>query len=205
MSGGSTDRGVVTPPSTALSRPVYLFLDVEWADAKGNELVSLALVSDDGQHTFYAERKKLPTAQSTFVSTVVYPLLERGTVALTDRELCRRLHAFLRAFSSSFVLFDHENDRRLLRRALAACDEDSDEAFPRANPALTMINRNGLLEEYVEEHFAAYPAAAARRHHASVDARVLRAAWLRFTGREDTGPQEGLDPSILIRSFPEHE
>lgn len=38
-----------------------LFLDTEWADVIGNELMSLALVSEDGRHTFYAERDPLPS------------------------------------------------------------------------------------------------------------------------------------------------
>lgn len=38
----------------------YLFLDTEWADLVGDELVSLALISEDGRRLFYAERSPLP-------------------------------------------------------------------------------------------------------------------------------------------------
>ena len=38
----------------------YLFLDTEWADAAGEKLVNLALVSDDGTYEFYAEIDPLP-------------------------------------------------------------------------------------------------------------------------------------------------
>lgn len=51
---------------------VRLFLDTEWADEQGRELVSLALVSEDGQRVFYAERKPLPGWPTDWVSWVVY-------------------------------------------------------------------------------------------------------------------------------------
>jgi hypothetical protein len=48
------------------------------------ELVSLALVSEDGEQVFYAERSPLPAEPTQFVQQVVYPLLEGGTAALPD-------------------------------------------------------------------------------------------------------------------------
>ena len=63
----------------------YLFLDTEWADPEGRELVSLALVSQDGEAVFYAERDPLPVNPTGFVKDSVYPLLDRGSVALVIR------------------------------------------------------------------------------------------------------------------------
>ncbi|WP_232310283.1 3'-5' exoribonuclease [Pseudoxanthomonas mexicana] len=45
----------------------YLFLDTEWADPTGSELVSLALITEDGIHRFYAERDPLPDVATDFV------------------------------------------------------------------------------------------------------------------------------------------
>jgi hypothetical protein len=60
------------------------FLDVKWADVLASELVSMALVSLDEQHVFYAERDPLLKKPTPWVRTVVYPLLERGASAMRD-------------------------------------------------------------------------------------------------------------------------
>lgn len=62
----------------------HLFLDTEWADLAGDELVSLALISGDGRLRFYAERGPLPPEPTRFVEESVYPLLDRGSAALPD-------------------------------------------------------------------------------------------------------------------------
>jgi hypothetical protein len=67
--------------------PTYLFLDTEWADAAGTELVSLALVSEDGLHRFYAECAQLPASPTPFVAEVVCPRLQRGETALDTTAL----------------------------------------------------------------------------------------------------------------------
>lgn len=43
----------------------YLFLDTEGADQDATKLVSLALVSDDGQPRFYAEIDPLPESPTS--------------------------------------------------------------------------------------------------------------------------------------------
>ncbi|WP_144409359.1 hypothetical protein [Pseudoxanthomonas suwonensis] len=96
-----------------------LFLDAEWADATGTELVRLALVSKDGRRKLYVERDPLPPAGSDFVGHVVYPLLERGWPAMPDLDLAERVRAFLDAAGVPEVLADHPNDFALLRRVLA--------------------------------------------------------------------------------------
>ena len=53
--------------------PVPLFLDTEWADADGRELVSLALVSEDVKHVFYAERNPLPNAELSALERILSP------------------------------------------------------------------------------------------------------------------------------------
>ena len=77
---------------------VNLYLDCEWADVLASELVSIALVSADGLHTFYAERDPLPANPVPWVRSVVYPLLERGEAAMDDMALTRRLREFLQLF-----------------------------------------------------------------------------------------------------------
>jgi len=160
--------------------PTYLFLDTEWADAAGAELVSLALISEDGRHHFYAECAKLPAAPTPFVAETVYPRLERGRAALEATVLREELRSFLGTFESAYVLADYPNDIRLLRAVLTGDGTD-----PRPLPSLvtTAMDKEGSTAEWVEAWFRARPHLAARRHHALVDAQALRMAWRVATGR----------------------
>lgn len=110
-----------TWPHMGVNPVTHLFLDTEWADAAGEQLVSLALLSEDGTHRFYAEIDPLPTPTTLFVRTVVYPLLQRGDAALAAPQLTRRLRMFLAAVPAPrCVMFDAVNDVVLLRLALPA-------------------------------------------------------------------------------------
>lgn len=166
--------------------PNYLFLDTEWADSAGTELVSLALVSADGAHRFYAERDPLPASPTRFVAEHVYPLLDRGAVALEDRAFSLALRRFLASVKAPSVLFDCHTDGVLLRHALADFDvyANPKKLFPAVRPVLTLMHRGVYFSALLESWFAADPARAARRHHAAVDAEALRASWLAVTGAD---------------------
>lgn len=166
--------------------PTYLFLDTEWADVLGSELVSLALVSADGGYRFYAERDPLPSNPTDFVRVAVYPLLERGGAALSDCAFTTGLRRFLWGTERPCVLFDYPNDGALLRYALAGFDLPDDQALscgPVPSPVMAEMLRGRLIAMLLEDWFQAHPAASARRHHAGVDAEALRQAWLAATGR----------------------
>ncbi|MGH8085304.1 MAG: hypothetical protein ACREPV_08495 [Lysobacter sp.] len=168
--------------------PTYLFLDCEWADVLGAELVSLALVSADGEHRFYAERDPLPEQPTDFVRGVVYPLLDRGSTALPDTEFTAGLRRFLSDVPAPCVLFDYPNDGALLRYALAGFELPmavADSCGPQPLQLVTTrLAREGLVAVLLEDWFQAHPVAAARRHHALVDAEALRQAWCAATGRQ---------------------
>lgn len=167
--------------------PTYLFLDCEWADVLGVELVSLALVSADGRHRFYAERNPLPADPTDFVRAVVYPLLDRGPAARHDLEFTADLRRFLMAIPGPVaIVFDHPNDGGLLRYALDGFDMpqaqvDTCGAF--SFPLDLRLTRDKLVAMLLEDWFAAHPAMAARRHHALIDAVALRQAWCAAHGR----------------------
>jgi len=163
---------------------MILFIDTEWADVLANELVSLALVSDCGRYEFYAERDPLPSNGTDFVKAVVYPRLDRGERALPDAEFTRRLHVFLGTAQGAAkpdrvtVAYDHRNDLDLLGIALEGFD--APDTPPRPYFAETDLASLGQpYQRAVEQCFAADSGLAARRHHALVDARVNRDAWLR--------------------------
>jgi hypothetical protein len=158
-----------------------LFLDTEWADTIGSELVSIALVSEDGNRSFYAERDPLPAAATDFVRHVVYPLLEGGQAAMSDAQITRSLRAFLSETTDPVVLADYPNDLALLSYALAGFDLPDEQAEACGSvpaPLLVLISRGGAIARLVEEYFVAHRMAAARRHNAMVDAQALRAACL---------------------------
>lgn len=166
----------------------YLFLDTEWADPTGSELVSLALISEDGTHRFYAERDPLPEVATDFVRSVVYPLLERGKWRMTDQAMTTGLRAFLSAVTDPIVLADYPNDLALLQYVIGGFDLSDDQAAacgPIPQPVMTRMLKEGALGMLIEDYFAGHPAAAARRHHALVDAEALRMAWQVVTGRVD--------------------
>ena len=164
----------------------YLFLDTEWADPTGSELVSLALISEDGIHRFYAERDPLPEVATDFVRSVVYPLLERGNRSMSDQAMTRAIRAFLAAVSAPIVIADYPNDLTLLKYVIAGFDMPDDEASacgPISQPVMTRMLKDGATGKLVEDYFAGNTEAAARRHHALIDAEALRMAWLVITGR----------------------
>lgn len=150
----------------------FLYLDCEWADNLGDDLVSLALVGDDGRR-FYAEASPLPTAPTEFARHVVYPLLEHGWYAMQAPDITRGLRRFLAGVPGPSVIYDHPADGVLFHRALAR-DDPRAEMWPCPEVETRLIQR-GAVSGHLERYFAAYPAAAARRHHAMVDAEAL--AW----------------------------
>ena len=88
---------------------MHLFLDTEFTDANllKAELISLALVSEDGVNELYLERNPLPGRCSAFVRANVCPLLDRGSAAVPDVEFTRRLRAFLRKISEHSQAQNH--------------------------------------------------------------------------------------------------
>lgn len=167
----------------------YLFLDTEWADPIGSQLVSLALITEDGIHRFYAERDPLPEVATDFVRSVVYPLLERGRWRMTDQAMTTGLRAFLGAIPEPMVVADFPNDLALLQYVIAGFDLSDDQAAACGlvpKPVMTRMLKEGATGMLVEDYFAGHPRAAARRHHALVDAEALRMAWLVVTGRVPT-------------------
>lgn len=159
----------------------YYFLDTEWADTLGSELVSIGLVSQNGARLFYAERDPLPTSPSDFVRTVVYPLLERESSALGDAQMTQALRHFLYQDPSAVILADYANDLQLLQYVLAGFELPQEQVYhlgPVPSPAMKVLARNGTLDRLIEAWYLAHPDQRRRRHHALVDAHALRGAWL---------------------------
>jgi hypothetical protein len=154
---------------------VDLYLDCEWADVLASELVSIALVSADEQHSFYAERDPLPTDPVPWVRSVVYPLLERGDAALDDNTLTHRLRDFLAGLSNPRIHYDSGHDRALCQYVIDGLDAPEPEG---PTPTVSWVRLDGLHSE-LERWWQTHPEQQPRRHHALVDAMALRGAALR--------------------------
>lgn len=155
-----------------------LFLDTEWQNDATRELVSLALVGEKVE--FYAERDPLPTAPSSFVAKVVYPLLDRGEAAVPDEDFSRGLRAFLEQFPSPpQVVADAMIDFRLFRLALSGFGKHILAGVPNWSP---LHVQDAEVMQGIELYFRENVEANARRHHALVDARALQwACELQFS------------------------
>lgn len=159
-----------------------LFLDTEFADPEARQLVSLALISEDGEKQFYAERDPLPDLATPFVQRHVYPLLDRGLAAMDTATFTKRLRAFLGSVDAPHVIYDFPDDLRLLRYAIQGFDlprsiADSLGEAPEVEGTLTL---GGDVMRFTEAWFAEH--SRAKRHHALVDAHALRAGWLKANG-----------------------
>jgi hypothetical protein len=170
---------------------IRLFLDSEWANDALRELVSLALISENGEHIFYAERDPLPGTPSSFVSKAVYPLLQRGPAAMKDQVMTEALRTFLQPLGPVEIFADAPLDFSMLNRVWMGSDRPPPQA-----PFRTRLAREGNLMPSVERYFESNPEQLARRHHALVDATALRAAWIveNYSLDGDVGGATSFDP-----------
>jgi hypothetical protein len=149
---------------------VILFLDTEFTDFLAPELISLALVAEDGRE-FYAERSDFDRWKcSDFVQETVLPRLI-GTPAVVKRtdELRESLAAWIRQFDDgtpAYVAFDYSADWILFCWALC-------EHVP---PWLQPLNIGDFIADSLPERVLAPESADA--HNALADARALRADWV---------------------------
>jgi hypothetical protein len=166
-------RWIHSDPASMARFAMKLFLDVEWADTLASELVSVALVSSDGQHVFYAERDPLPADPSPWVKTVVYPLLERGSTAMNDAALTRRLREFLAMIPYPWICYDTGYDRSLCQFVIDGMDE-VDPDGPTVDVRWQRLDGTAsACERWWKDH----PEHQSHRHHARFDAAALRGAY----------------------------
>lgn len=159
--------------------PNAIFLDTEWADDAGRELVSLALVSGgpyglfngEAFGPFYAERDPLP-APNAFVSSAVYPRLQRAERALPDELFSDGLASYIEGCRNLYteeppiIIATHANDFELMRAMLAVT--------AKIPPYREELRYSESLLDLIRIAFASDPELLKWRHHALVDARVLQ-------------------------------
>jgi len=151
-----------------------LFLDCEWADVLASELVSIALISSDGQKIFYAERDPLPLEPTPWVRTVVYPRLDRGDRSMSDAQMTQGLRDFLASIDNPRICYDFWADRSLCQYVISGLDIPN---LPDATSLSIDWQRCGNLQKAIEDWWQRHPENEHKRHHALMDARALRAAY----------------------------
>lgn len=145
-----------------------LFLDTEFTDLNNRDLISIGLVSECGQHEFYAERNDFIMAWcNDFVRAEVLPHL--GNVEAVSRvELKSQLYEFISNIGEEVVIAcDFVGDFDLLKNSL-------DGELP-SNLKPEWFN----FSEYKDSYFFYFAAAEYHnegnpRHHALHDARAHR-------------------------------
>lgn len=144
-----------------------VYLDTEFADwdDPDTDLISLALVAEDGRE-FYAERTDFDLRKCTrFVRLHVLPLLGApGVLRLDESALRRAVLEWLAQVPEPEIAVDYDGDWHLLSRLLGG---DIPDGLMGTN--IYKLLDKAKLEEYHERHRVS-------RHHALHDAWALRGA-----------------------------
>jgi hypothetical protein len=156
---------------------MLVFLNTEFPGfGKKLDLISLALVSDDGRE-FYAERNDYAVEDcSDFVREHVWPQLGRVTgAACSHSELAIRLHAWFAALPEpAIVIFDFKGDGVLFNEA---CAGDGDKPPPPNVGGMRLLGRTTSNHPIFEQAHAATYTDGFLPHHALADALALRAGY----------------------------
>ncbi|WP_156039029.1 hypothetical protein [Chromobacterium haemolyticum] len=154
---------------------MVVFLDCEFTDFIDIELISIALVTEDGRE-LYIERSDFGVERcSAFTREAVLPRLARPGVPVLDRDRLRQVikQWFAELSEAVTLACDHQVDYELLIDAL-------DGSLP-AN--LTSRLDLSQLEAPFHRTVSAYHAVPGQAwHHALHDARAFLAAWRAHAG-----------------------
>lgn len=162
------------------SRPLLVFFDTEFTGLIVNpRLISIGLVTEAGDQTFYAELSDTwnPSECDCFVEEVVLPLLDGGDCRMTLTELGQRLSTWLDDLGAPLQLatdslaWDWSWIEDIFHEAGAW------PAHVDCKPLLLTsqhIDNHEVFAQAVERAFAA----GLRRHHALDDAKANRLGWL---------------------------
>jgi hypothetical protein len=155
---------------------MLVFIDTEFTDFKRTDLISIALVADDGRE-FYAERiDYIQEYCNEFVRQEVLPLLGRVPGARCMRaELTYRLREWFDALPEPAVLvFDYFTDWHLLVDALLGDNLDT----PPANVGTKLLLGGEIVGDPVFQRASNWTFSRKwPRHHALADARALMAGY----------------------------
>lgn len=152
-----------------------LFLDCEFTDFIDCELISIGIVSADGQHEFYAERNDYTDAWcNAFVREAVLPYLGQFPDVTCNRDaLAHRLRTWFSTLPRHVqIASDSMHDRDLLWDAFdGELPENLDKSIFNLRPLIDTTVFNEAVYHYHSLQDRPW-------HHALHDARAHRAGWL---------------------------
>lgn len=155
---------------------MLVFLDTEFTDFVSADLISIALVSEDGQE-FYAERTDYHRdACSDFVREHVLPVLGRVPGASCSRhELTSRLCAWFEQLPEpATIVFDFQGDWLLLMRHVLGKTQGGP-PYNFGNPL--QLDNSNITDPIFEQAQSLVYTDEFPRHHALADARALMTGY----------------------------
>jgi len=154
---------------------VLIFLDCEFTDFIDCELISIGMVSEDGQHEFYAERSDYNDSWcNRFVRESVLPHLGQCPVAICTRpELTKRVWDWFATLPRHVQLAsDSTHDRDLLWDAFNdGLPVNLDKSVFDLRPLIDTTVFNDAVCRYHDQLGRPW-------HHALHDARAHRVGWM---------------------------
>lgn len=172
---------------------MLLLIDTEFTNFGDKmDLISVGLVSEDGQHQFYVEiADHIADWRSDFVNRVVMPLLDLPTYGKSTDWAALDLVEWLDRLPGDDVeiVADYVGDHQLLQKLLDQCQRPTTKKiyFKMLNAAFTymlisrgihsndaMIRAYAAMMNETKEYYKIDP----RIHHALVDAKANRHGWI---------------------------
>lgn len=151
---------------------MILFLDTEFTGLgqRWPRLISIGLVSEDGQHEFYAELNVEGYIEKcdTWVKENVLPFLDGGNCVMQPDELRQRLRAWIGTLGTVQIATDSQIDFDLIRATL-------DPWSANIHPKMLHLASQDFAEA-VDKIQAENKNLC--RHHALDDAKANRLGWL---------------------------
>jgi hypothetical protein len=151
---------------------MLIFLDTEYTDAVNCDLISIGMVSEDGQHELYVERSDYQAEWcNSFVHAAVLPQLGGNCQALDRHQLAVRLLEWFATLPRSVTIgCDSFTDWELLLDAMAG---------ERPINISGRYDLRGHIDSSVFHHAVVrYHEHNGPWHHALHDARAHRHGWL---------------------------
>lgn len=169
---------------------MYIFCDTEFTDFKNMDMISVGLITEDGQHEFYAELTDYNTKYSSdFVKQVVVPLLNPLKYGDERSVVKQRMCAWIDELPGANITFvvDYVGDWNLIKQLLLGYDFNKNVRVELLHPSFvnmllmrgfhnerTMVEAETHMMKKIGEYFDQDP----RQHHSLVDAKATRYGWV---------------------------
>lgn len=154
-----------------------IFIDTEFTDFENPELISIGLVTEDGQHEFYAELPVNYSKCNDFVLAIILPQLGKGPDAQCGiDELCIRLKNWIVQFACMApitICYDYDGDWTLFCKAM----DNNIPIWLRGKNIYRYIDQTALQMFFIEHRIS--------DHHALNDAKANRHAFDSKKAKDD--------------------